>query len=98
MVRGGEVRTAIAPGQPVVLWKDRAEMPCGCAALVGIRIDKQEWAVVASYCADDGHVEQMRRFMELYAASLEERPEDREAVVVAAEILSTAFNLEVDDG
>lgn len=93
VVRGEQARFASAAGYPTVLWKDRAEMPCGCAVLVGVRLDLQEPAVVFTNCEDDGHFDTMAVCRDLYAKSLAEGREG-EAVRVAAELLSRAFNLE----
>lgn len=93
VVRGPQARLALAPGYPDVLWKDRAEMPCGCAALVGIRIDRGEPAIIFTDCGEE-HLGLMRRARDMYAESLAHAREGVEAVVVACEILSRAFNLE----
>lgn len=90
VIRGEQARFARAAGFPTVLWKDRAEMPCGCAALVGIRLDRQEPAVVFAPCEDEEHFEVMARFRERFAESLEDAG-PREAVRVACELLSATF-------
>lgn len=90
----GEAKFATAPGQPMVVWKDRAELPCGCAVLVGIRIDTQEPSLVFTNCEQDGHFDAMVRAREAYVVTLQNPREGVEAVEVAREVLSAAFNLE----
>lgn len=95
VIRSSDVKTATAPGYPVVLWKDCAEAECGCRILVGIRLDTQESATVASNCDAPGHFKAMCDFNDLMAATLA-NPQDRDVVEVACEVLSAAFtNLEM---
>lgn len=94
VVRGEQARFASAAGFPTVLWKDRAEMDCGCAVLVGLRLDTQEPAVVFTNCEEGVHFEEMARCRDLYKDSLANPRVGVEAVRVAAELLSRAFNLE----
>lgn len=73
---------------PIVVWKDCAEMPCGCRTVVGIRIDLQEQACVAVPCP--AHAATMARFMDLFRESTN-NPQDRPTVEVAAELMDEAF-------
>lgn len=65
-------------------------MACGCAVLVGVRIDRLEPSLVFSNCGD-GHFEAMRRARERYADTLAEPQVGVEAVEVAREVLSAVF-------
>lgn len=90
VVRGTEGRVASAAGYPPVVFKDHAEMGCGCKVLVGIRLDNGEQALIASNCEEDGHFEAMVEFNERFAATLA-APEDRETVLVVCDVLSATF-------
>lgn len=98
VLRSDEVTLAQATGHPAVIWRDRAIMPCGCVAMVGVRIDTTEWAVVSSPCEGGDHTEQMHRFLDMFAEALllgEAFPgmsDGLDCVMLAAELLSRAFN------
>lgn len=94
VVRGASVSLASAAGYPTVMWKDRAEMPCGCAVLAGVRLDNQEAAMVFTNCEAGTHFDLMARARTLYEETLAEPRYGVEAVEVAREVLCSAFNLE----
>lgn len=91
VVRGTRVQIASAAGYPTVLWKDKVEVPCTCAALVGIRLDRHEWTVVATNCDQEGHYEMMRTFVEGYARLIEDGGGPLDLIEAAAQLLSRAF-------
>lgn len=75
-------------GTPPLLSKERVVLDCGCAAYVGLRMDRSppEEAMVTKACSED-HLEKMSDFIKRYIKSLEE-PQDRPAVEVAEELLT----------
>lgn len=72
-----------------MLSKERAFLECGCSAYIGLRIDRfpPEEALVTKACSDE-HLPMMADFIERYVKSLED-PQDRPAVEVAEELLTS---------
>jgi hypothetical protein len=69
--------------------KERAIMPCGCAAYVGLRMDTHDPTLGATACCHE-HRGKVHAFLAAYHESLE-RPSDRDAVEVADELLTRVF-------
>jgi hypothetical protein len=77
------------PGPPMVRANERAIVPCGCAAYVGVRLDNGEMFLGATACSAE-HEPKVGQFLAAYHESLD-NPTDRLAVEVADEILMMVF-------
>lgn len=82
----------ILRGDPVLVSKERATLPCGCAVYVGLRVDTKEVATAAIPCKSDHRV-LMEQFNSDLAKSLE-NPTDRLLVEVVNELLESIFELQ----
>lgn len=81
-------KVLIATGQPTLLIRWRASLPCGCVVLVGIRADDREAATSAMWCSDE-HQPLIERFNEYMRASLYVVT-DKPLIDVVAQMLGAA--------
>lgn len=77
-----------APGQPIVVSKERVLLPCGCCAFAGLRCDTMEVSMVATECSPE-HKAMRDRFYELMEESMKD-PSDRKLIDVAEELFEKA--------
>ena len=74
------------PGPPLLVARERSLLPCGCCAVVGIRMDTHEVAVGSCPCGP-GHKRMLERFVFALGDSLV-NPTDRPLIDVVDELLT----------